>query len=58
MNQKLAVVNPMITVSILVYSDGTPRQVTPGTASQFRRMVNEDRIEIFKNTTISQANRL
>ena len=58
MNLKLAVVNPMTTVSIMVYTEGRPREVTPRLAADFRRMVDEDRIEIFRNTTIQQANRL
>ena len=58
MNRRLATFNPMVKVSIMVYSDGEPRQTRPNSPSDFKNMVDNDRFEIFRNTTITEANRL
>ena len=56
--RRLAAANPTIAVSIMVYTGGRPREQTPRSAAAFAQMVAEDRIEIFRNQTTQQANRL
>ena len=58
MLDRLMASRPTYNVSIMVYTGGEPRKVIPRTAGDFKTMVDNDRVEIFRNTTIQAANRL
>ena len=58
MLDRLTTVNPALKVSIMVYTAGRPREVKPTDAESFKHMIDNDRVEIFRNDSIQAANRL
>ena len=55
---RMAEARPMVKVSIMVYEHDEPRRAKPTLPSEFKDMLDTNRFEIFRNTTIQAANRL